>query len=63
MTITMDDSDYLSSDDKFDKMAAAAEEDFDLSVEQLPDNRELENERSRMLIREEFQPNDTALKK
>ena len=63
MTITMDDSDYLSSDDKFDKMAAAAEEDFDLSVEQLPDNRELENERSRMLIREEFQLNDTALKK
>ena len=63
MTITMDDSDYLSSDDKFDKMAAAAEEDFDLSVEQLPDNRELENERSRMLIREEFQLNDTSPKK
>ena len=57
MTIPMDDSDFLS-DDKFDKL-----EDFDTAPGHYPDNREAENERSRMLIREEFQLNDTSPKK
>ena len=57
MTIPMDDSDFLS-DDKFDKL-----EDFDTAPGHYPDNRDAENERSRMLIREEFQLNDTSPKK
>lgn len=57
MTIPMDDLDFLS-DQKFDKM-----EDFDITVEQFSDNRELENERSRMLLREEFQLNDSSPKR
>jgi hypothetical protein len=57
MTITMDDSDRLSND-KFDAM-----NDFEVSVGHFSDNRDEENERSRMLLREEFQLNDTIPKK
>jgi hypothetical protein len=37
--------------------------DFEVSVGHFSDNRDEENERSRMLLREEFQLNDTIPKK